>query len=120
MNSVSKKGTLKNHALVYNTIKKVKINVQNEIENHQALKNDIELTRYIANGVENEIPYKSKNINKKNIVMEVHKQLFPDITEDELKGVESSIEFLLNNKMIKKTSWLYKGLKFFLNLLKKA
>jgi arginine deiminase len=66
-----------------------------------SLKNDMELLTYICNLVENLVSKKS-GIDKIALILEIFSKLFADITPSEIQQIESNIEYLINNKKIKK------------------
>jgi hypothetical protein len=92
--------------------------VQNipEYQNH---KNNLELIKLICNLIENKVVKKDK-LDKKSIVIEGLKRVF-NLVEDEIKILDGFIEFLHQNKKIKKLSYLKKYIvptgKFFLKLV---
>lgn len=71
------------------------------IPNLSSLKLDIELTLHICKLIE-ALMFKSKEkIDKKQLLIDIIGTLFPDLTDDEKKIVESQVQFVFNNKMIK-------------------
>ena len=70
------------------------------IPNHSTLKNDMELLLYACNIVEH---LGTKKLDKKEIVLEAFVKLFC-LDSQEQTQVKSSIDFLWNNKQIKKLS----------------
>jgi hypothetical protein len=79
--------------------------VQN-IPEYTKHKNNLELIKLICNMVENKVVKKDK-VNKKEVVIEGLRRVF-NLVEDELKNLESFIDFLHVNKKIKKLSLLKK------------
>lgn len=81
------------------------IEVCNTIHNVDNLKRDPEFLLFVCNLVEN--ADKQKDINKKEIVLDVFKTLFAELNNDyDLKQIGDMIEFLYSNKRIKKISKL--------------
>jgi hypothetical protein len=82
-------------------------------------KNNLELIKLICNLIENKVVKKDK-LDKKLIVIEGLKRVF-NLVEDEIKNLDGFIEFLHQNKKIKKLSYLKKYIvptgKFFLKLV---
>ena len=69
-----------------------------------------EFLLYVCNIVENLVK-KSYNINKKDLVKDVFKQLLA-LTEPELKILDASIEFLWSNELIQKIASSKKVIKW--------
>jgi hypothetical protein len=90
---------------------------------YEQLKNDIEITEHVCNLVENIIinNKSSKPIDKKQLVIKIMAQLFNLNSEADRKIIDQQIDYLINNKMIKKISLGSKILKsvksYFLNTL---
>ena len=77
------------------------------------LRTEIELTAYVCNLVENEISKQKNNkIDKKELVISVFVKLF-NLSDDEKLLISNQIDFLFNNKMIKKVPLIEKTLKTF-------
>jgi hypothetical protein len=74
--------------------------------NLETLKNNTQLLKDVMNAVENIIT--NKKISKKNIVLKVFSELFPDLNLDQ---VDDDIEFIWANKLLKKHTLLLAGLK---------
>lgn len=109
------------HNYVFNLLNKASLQIK-EIANYENLKLSPELTKSVCIFVEdsvNSFPKKHRKVNKKQIVIDVIKNVFTSLTEDEIKNIEQQIDFLLQNKMIVSTSTLTKAKdafsKFFLN-----
>lgn len=67
-------------------------------------KDNLEFILLVCSLVEHLIVKKDK-INKKELVVEVFKTLYPELTDDEKNKLENHIEFLWENKRIKKVHW---------------
>ena len=83
--------------------------------NLNAHKHDLEMLLDICNCVEDSIKSAKKGkkkINKKDIVLKVYAELYADI---DLNVVDSAIETLFDNKMIKKSSYMRLIFKFVTN-----
>jgi hypothetical protein len=74
------------------------------LPNYAQYKNDVEFLLLMANMIEHLIVKKDK-IDKKELLIEIYKQLFVGITQAELANIEANVEFLWNNKKIKKQSF---------------
>ena len=53
---------------------------------------------------------KYQNLNKTEIIKEIMSQVFGNLSESELIILDSSIQFILDNKLVKKRGILKKGL----------
>jgi hypothetical protein len=97
---------VKNHLLKNVKIDEVIGQIRKRVEalpNYAQYKNDVEFLLLVCNMLEHLIVKKDK-IDKKQLLIEIYKQLFMGITPAELANVETNIEFLWNNKKIKKQS----------------
>lgn len=70
-----------------------------QIDNHGALKFDNELLIFVMSCVENAL--ESKKIDKKTLVLEIFEILF-ETSGDDKRVISNSIDFLCNNKLVKK------------------
>ena len=75
----------------------------NAIPNIQTLKYDMEVIKYIANVVENELTKHTED-EKKNVIVKVLKNLFlaQPFSDIETVTILSQITYLIKNKQIKK------------------
>ena len=89
-----------------NTLIKSIIDSIKTIPQFDQLKHDIEITEHVCNLVENSISKNkySKPIDKKQLVIKIVSQLFNLNLDADKKIVEHHIDYLFNNKMIKKIS----------------
>lgn len=78
-----------------------------EIDNHTKLKFDTELCVFICRCIENALECKKKKIDKKTLAFEVYDKLF-EMSSDDRAIISTLIDFLCNNKLIKKIPTLYK------------
>ena len=78
----------------------------NNVPNVQTLKYDLEVIKYIANVVENELVSHNED-EKKAVIVKVLKSLFlaQPFTDAETVTILSQITYLIKNKQIKKTSY---------------
>lgn len=92
------------HGLVAKIICKI-----NEIPGHQEYKHDMELLKMCCIMVEHAINNKGKKgkkTDKKDIIFQVWTRVWNGLKPDELKAIESHIEFLWENGFIvKKSLW---------------
>lgn len=121
MDQVKLENSLAQHQCLFSLIKQCCIKVK-EIENHEDLKLKNEVTKYVAQLVEEGLsnsPLSTKQkkaINKKTIIIEVIKQVY-NLAEEEMALVEDQIEYNLENKIVKHKSLLQKSWKLGKKLL---
>lgn len=97
----------KNHlfkSLRVNEIKEAVIKRIQSFPNYQQYKNDVEFLLLVCNMLEH-LVNKGEKINKKETLVEIYKQTFASLSVDEQKAIEQNVEFLWNNKKIKKVSY---------------
>jgi hypothetical protein len=94
-------GQLKKHEKVFNTVTKITCKLK-EFPRYQDLKMNIELTIYAGCLLENLIS-KKYNIDKKELLITILKDVF-DLNAEEVKLLDSQIDFLLLEHKIKKIS----------------
>ena len=92
-------------------IQKIIAEIQ-KIPDYSKYRVDLELITFIINQVENMVTKKKQGVLKKDIVLTVFQKLF-NTTPQEIKLLSDSIDFLANNKRIKKLSIYKKYLKPF-------
>ena len=118
------KNSLKVKISLSSVVTKITDKIKSEIKdiNLDEVKKDIEIIVYIMELIDealsnNEIVDKnvSKKICKNELLTVVLKQLFQNISDEELSDFDSKIEFILNNNIIKK-SIILKQLKSVSNL----
>ena len=101
------------------TIQNIISNIQ-QIPDFQKYKNDLEIIKYVCNLTENLIKEKKSGLMKKEIVITSLTKVF-NLTENEKKMISDAVEFLSNNKKIKKLGiykkWIVPCNKFFLKLI---
>ena len=97
------------NTLIKSIVDKIKL-----IPQFDQLKHDIEITEHVCNLVENSITKNknSKPIDKKQLVIKIMTQLFILNSDADKKVVEHHIDYLINNKLIKKIPMTVKLLKF--------
>lgn len=79
-----------------------------EIENFAALKFDNELLIFVCNCIENALDVK---MDKKTLALQIYDELFEELSKDDKAIISSSIDFLCNNKLIKKMPTVKKVVK---------
>ena len=95
--------------ILSNEIKTFIINDIKLIPNFELMKTDLELVKHIANMVEelNRTAVDPK-IDKKSIVLDVIKTLFPDLSTDQTMMIDTFIDFICQNDMVNKLSTVSK------------
>jgi hypothetical protein len=104
------------------TIETIKQDIVNAIQSIKSLvlsPSNLELIHYLATLIE-AIVDKKHNIDKMTLLKEILLQLFPSTTNDELVFAESTIEYMLSQKLIKKIPILKKALSYSWEILKKV
>jgi len=98
------KNSLSNHFISENLIKHISNKIR-AIPNYHLLKNEIELCKLICNMIENMIikNNKGEKIDKQKIVVDIFSSIF-SLNEQEITDLKVLINFLHNNKLIKKIS----------------
>lgn len=107
MTDLSQIVPVKNHILKNVKLDEIKTQIEKRIKdlpNYAQYKNDVEFLLLVCNMIEHLI-VKKDNINKKELLINIFKSVFTGITPAELANIEANIEFLLNNKKIKKQSY---------------
>jgi hypothetical protein len=86
----------------------LKIDIVDHVKKIQKFTNadDIELANYIATIVENLVT--NKKLDKMGLVLDVFKDLFNDVTPQQLQAIERNIEHLLKINAIKRVPILKK------------
>lgn len=63
-----------------------------------------------------------KKIDKNDLVIQIFQGLFPDLSDDDCNSIKNTIEFVINNKLLKNPNFFLKSLnsllKFVLKLIK--
>ena len=85
-----------------------------EIEDHGALKFDNELLIFVCSCIENAL--ESKKVDKKHLALEIYSALF-ELSADDLKIIGTSIDFLCNNKLVKRIPSITKYCRMFENYI---
>ena len=107
MTDLSQIVPVKNHLLKNVKMDEVIGQIRKRVEalpNYQQYKNDVEFLLLVCNMIEH-LVVKKDRIDKKSLLIEIYKQVFPSVTPAELANVEANVEFLWNNKKIKKQSF---------------
>ena len=102
------KHSVKSHFKYYDTLEKIISRVKDCIPKFEVLKLNPEFTLLVCNIIEKTVR-KKDNVAKMQLAKDVMKDLF-ELTEDEVKQIETQILFLHQNGKIKKISvrkWVY-------------
>jgi hypothetical protein len=67
-------------------------------------KNDVQFLKLVCNIIEHLVS-KDDNIKKLDLCIDVFNQLFGNLSDDEIKTLTQNVNFLCNNKNIKKLSY---------------
>ena len=78
---------------------------------------DHELVLMVCNCVENVIKKKA-GVDKKEIVVEIFKQLFADLTPQETENIKNQCQYSYDNDLIEKIPIIYKAGSIFYNYIK--
>jgi hypothetical protein len=114
---VDYKNELNTHVVKNNLIDKI-VEKINKISKHYELRSNPELILLVCNIVENTIN-KSDKVSKKDVVIDVFKQINHITCENDINLLGSLIEFLHSNDKIKKVKLLRKATFYTINWLKK-
>ena len=94
------------HVMLKNEIIDFVIKEIQKIPNYQEMKNNLELIRFVCNMLENLITNNNEKIDKKQTVIDIISQLFCFFNEDDKKAIANQVQFLFDNKFIKKVSMI--------------
>ena len=97
---------VKNHLLKNVKVDEVKREIIERIKkfpNYDVYKNDVEFLLLVCNMVEHLVIKKDK-IDKKQLLVEIYNNVF-SLNSDEVNAISQNVEFLWNNKKIKKVSY---------------
>ena len=114
---VDYKNELNTHVVKNNLIDKI-VEKINKIPKHHELRLNPELILLVCNIVENTIN-KSDKVSKKDVVIDVFKQINHITCENDINLLGSLIEFLHSNDKIKKVKLLRKATFYTIGWLKK-
>ena len=86
--------------------------VKENLIDYQEHKLDPQLVNCIMNFIEKEISkgkYCKKEFDKSKILRDIIVSIFGDLNEDENKFIESTIQHIIDNKLVKKNTLFLKG-----------
>ena len=111
------KGTLLSNQTVLSIVKQGVENIK-ALENWEELKRDDELvvstTKFIDKQVESLKPKLRKEINKRQLLIEIFKNAF-ELTQEDIREIEKILNFAINNKVIKKKGFFSKSVRWVLS-----
>lgn len=108
-NAIKLKNSLKIEDFVGSLIVKSIIQIK-QVTNYETHKLNQDLTELVAKFVEKEIfesGIKDKTLNKREIVKEVFAKTF-ELTDQDILELDRQLKYLIENKIIKKRSLLYR------------
>ena len=105
MNAIKPKNTLKLKIKTQSLINSLTSLIR-QLPNYAELRGDKELIIYLLNILSIEITDKYPTICPIEIIKQVYKDIFTDISQDELTSIEKDIEFFINNGLVKPTRYL--------------
>ena len=105
------KTTILSHQIIEFVVNEIKL-----IPGYEAMSNDLHLMHHIANVIENlERNDLNPKLDKKQLYLDIIKQLFPSLTTEQLLFVDNFADFIVANKLVNKLSTITK----FTNSVKK-
>ena len=76
------------------------------IPSYETLSNDLHLLAHICNMIENlQRSDLSPKLNKKDIFLEIVKQLFPTLSTDNLMFLDTFVDFICSNGLVNRVSY---------------
>lgn len=121
MDYVQVKNSLKNKKAVDDIVNIIINKIKADLNVDVNMKNSMELLHLVVTLIENLIDNKNKSekkkVNKLNVLHDIYNKLFGSLTQQDLALINQNIEYLLDNKLIKRYSFLkriYKNFKYWL------
>jgi hypothetical protein len=121
MDYVQVKNSLKNKKAVDDIVNIIINKIKADLSVDGNLKNSMELLHLVVTLIENLIDNQNKpdkkKVNKLNVLHDIYTKLFGNLSPQDLNIINQNIEYLLDNKLIKKYSFLkriYKNFKYWL------
>ena len=119
MGKLKLKNTLAKTNYVQTLIVRGVCEIKTSLVNFEDHKLNQQLVNDVVNFIEKEIQagkYSKEDFDKSGIITEIMQSTFGPLTEDEIKLLESSIQFILDNNLVKKKTMLQKGLQLGLHV----
>ena len=110
------KRSLQAHDLYHTTLQRI-LDIVQKIPQYLDIKDDPETLLLVCNLIENIVPTNSK-IDKQALAVDIMTGLY-SLTPDEQTKTKTQIQFLYNNKKIKKTGLVKMSVSFVTNWIKK-
>ena len=111
------KNNIDKHNIYYSLLKLITDKIR-LIPNYELLRNETELILLVCNIIENLIKQGNKNkVDKKKLVIDVFSTVF-GLSITEIEALKITIDFLFNNKLIKRISfrkWVRNNYRIFLS-----
>lgn len=121
MDYIQVKNSLKNKKAVDDIVNIIINKIKADLTVDGNLKNSMELLHLVVTLIENLIDNQNKSdkkkVNKLNVLHDIYNKLFGNLSQQDLNIINQNIEYLLDNKLIKKYSFLkriYKNFKYWL------
>jgi len=121
MQFIQVKNNLKTKKIIDDYINIIVNKIKNDLTVDVSLKSSMELLTLVVTLIENLIDNQNKpdkkKINKLNVAHEIYNKLFGNLNAAEITLLNNNIDYLLENKLIKKYSFLkriYKNFKYWL------
>jgi DNA phosphorothioation-dependent restriction protein DptG len=121
MDYIQVKNSLKNKKAVDDIVNIIINKIKTDLSVDGNLKNSMELLHLVVTLIENLIDNQNKSdkkkVNKLNVLHDIYNKLFGNLSQQDLNIINQNIEYLLDNKLIKKYSFLkriYKNFKYWL------
>ena len=111
-NGIKPTNALKNHIVFHTLAEQIGDKIKC-IPSIQPLKGDLEVLKLRCNAVENSISSNPKKaVDKKALVIEILRRVFPITTDGEFALLASQIQMLFDNNLIKKDARLFSKIFF--------
>jgi hypothetical protein len=118
MDYVQVKNSLKNKKAVDDIVNIIINKIKTDLNIDVNLKNSMELLHLVVTLIENLIDNKNKSdkkkVNKLNVLHDIYTKLFGNLSAQDLTLINQNLEYLLDNKLIKRYSLIkrvYKNIK---------
>lgn len=103
MDIIKPENSLKS-SIKFNEIRAIIVERISKFQNLQQYKLDIEFLKLVANMIEFQVK-KKYGIEKKDLLLKIYDSAFENLTDDDKQTIEKNIEFIFQNKHIKKVSY---------------
>jgi hypothetical protein len=112
--NVKLKNSLENFVSQNTLVKQIVDFVKLNFENYDSLKYDLEFLEYILTLIKNVIKTKKQKneIDKKEIIIKIFQTLYGRLEDNDKKALTNHVDYLINNKIIKKLKYYKKIIKY--------